>query len=211
MCIKAHSKQGCSVRGLIKNSGSQTFTNFYEREKCRSGFGQSSTNFQRFSRTLQHVSVKMTVTVTWQQPLPIQSHSFLAVKMTCLMIYIWNMICNLYQVNISLVLRPNLSHISELLRIYTTRHLHCTLRFSFFCSTMLTWSHSGPLFPPIIIYKHKQVIWKFWRWEEEPKGRFQNLHIEPFKQFEGSRTLSNFIEPLLPKKRTEQPWLQVCV
>jgi len=32
-----------------------------------------------------------------QQPLPVQSHSFLAVKVTCSMIYIWNMICNLYQ------------------------------------------------------------------------------------------------------------------
>jgi hypothetical protein len=30
-------------------------------------------------------------------------------------------------------------------------------------------------------------------------------HIELLKQFKGSRTFTNFIEPLLPKKRTEQP------
>ena len=30
-------------------------------------------------------------------------------------------------------------------------------------------------------------------------------------QFEGSRTLTSFIEPLLPKNRTEQPWFNVCV
>jgi len=50
---------------------------------------------------------------------------------------------------VSLVLRPNLSHILELLRICTTWHLHCTLRLrlSFYCSTMMTWYHSGPLSP----------------------------------------------------------------
>ena len=36
--------------------------------------------------------------------------------------------------------------------------------------------------------------------------RFPKLHIKPFEQFEGSGTLSNFIEPLLHKKRTEQSW-----
>jgi hypothetical protein len=34
---------------------------------------------------------------------------------------------------------------------------------------------------------------------------FSKLHIE---QFEGSRTFTNFIEPLLPKSRTEQPCFQ---
>jgi hypothetical protein len=33
---------------------------------------------------------------------------------------------------------------------------------------------------------------------------FPKLHIELLKQFEGSRTFTSFIEPLLPK-RTEQP------
>jgi hypothetical protein len=53
---------------------------------------------------------------------------------------------------ISLVFRPNLSHVSELLGICTTLHLRCTMNFSFFCSTMMMWSHSGPFFPPINIY-----------------------------------------------------------
>ena len=43
-------------------------------------------------------------------------------------------------------------------------------------------------------------------WRRSPRARFPKLHIEPFEQFEGSRTFTNFIEPLLPKKRTEQPW-----
>jgi hypothetical protein len=34
---------------------------------------------------------------------------------------------------------------------------------------------------------------------------FSKLHIEVLEQFEGSRTFANFIEPLLPKSRTEQP------
>jgi len=34
---------------------------------------------------------------------------------------------------------------------------------------------------------------------------FSKLHIELLKQFDGSRTFSNFIEFLLPKSRTEQP------
>jgi hypothetical protein len=40
------------------------------------------------------------------------------------------------------------------------------------------------------------------------------LHIELLEQFEGSRTLLDFIEPLLPKKRAEQPlcvFVCVCV
>ena len=35
---------------------------------------------------------------------------------------------------------------------------------------------------------------------------FSKLHIELLEQFEGSITFTNFIEPLLPKNRTEQPW-----
>ena len=35
--------------------------------------------------------------------------------------------------------------------------------------------------------------------------QFLKLHIELLEQFEGSRTVTNFIEPLLPKRRTEQP------
>ena len=33
------------------------------------------------------------------------------------------------------------------------------------------------------------------------------LHIELLKQFEGSKTFTNCIKPLLPKKRIEQPGL----
>ena len=71
------------------------------------------------------------------------------------------MICNLYPgQKVSLVLRPNLPHISELLRICTMRYLHCTFKNSFFCSTMMTWYHSGFFFPPIVIYNHTQLIGK---------------------------------------------------
>jgi len=66
----------------------------------------------------------------------------------------------------------------------------------------MTWSHSSPFPPPIIIYKHKQLIGKI---EKSPMARFPKLHIEPFKQLEGFRSSTNFIKPLLPKKRTEQP------
>jgi hypothetical protein len=35
---------------------------------------------------------------------------------------------------------------------------------------------------------------------------FPKLHIELLEQFEGSRSFTNFFEPLLTKNRTEQPW-----
>jgi hypothetical protein len=114
-------KQGCSVRGSIKSLGSRTFTNFNELEKCHSGFGQSSTNFLRFDRTLQHVSVKM---IRGQQPPPVQSHSFLAVKITCSMVNTRSLSVICTRPGVSLFLGPDLSHIFKLLRIYTTRHLH---------------------------------------------------------------------------------------
>jgi len=44
---------------------------------------------------------------------------------------------------------------------------------------------------------------------KSPRARFPKLHIETFEQFEGSRTFTNFIEPLLPKKRTEPPCTRV--
>jgi hypothetical protein len=49
--------------------------------------------------------------------------------------------------------------------------------------------------------------------DEQDHGNQQNppfskLQIEQLEQFEGSRTFTNFIEPILPKNRTEQPWLQ---
>jgi hypothetical protein len=40
----------------------------------------------------------------------------------------------------------------------------------------------------------------------QPISPFSKLHIELLEQFEGSITFTNFIEPLLPKNRTEQPW-----
>ena len=43
-----------------------------------------------------------------------------------------------------------------------------------------------------------------------PRAYSPKLHIKPFKQFKGSRTLSNFIKPLLPKKRTKQP-VSICL
>ena len=40
-------------------------------------------------------------------------------------------------------------------------------------------------------------------------NRFPKLHIEPFKQFEGSITFTNFIEPLLPKNELNNPALNM--
>ena len=41
-----------------------------------------------------------------------------------------------------------------------------------------------------------------------PRAHVPKLHIKPFKQLEGSSTFTKFIEPLLSKKRTEQPCRQ---
>jgi hypothetical protein len=40
-----------------------------------------------------------------------------------------------------------------------------------------------------------------------PRACFPKLRIEPFEQFEGSRTFTNFIEPLLPKNEPNNPAL----
>jgi len=83
-----YTRQGCSVRGSIKSSGSRTFTNFNELEKCRSEFGQSSTNFWRFGQTLQHVSVKMTRDSSSSQLVPCSENN-----MSNNLYEIWFVIC----------------------------------------------------------------------------------------------------------------------
>ena len=55
-------------------------------KKCRSEFGETSSNF----------TTCVCQNCKGQLPPPVQSHSFLAVKVTCSMIK-YNMICNLYQ------------------------------------------------------------------------------------------------------------------
>jgi hypothetical protein len=42
------------------------------------------------------------------------------------------------------------------------------------------------------------------RYQQTPP--FSKLHIKLLEQFESSRAFTNFIEPWLPKNRTEQPW-----
>jgi len=62
----------------------------------------------------------------------------------------------------------------------------------------------------VVIYlkRNKQVLDEYdHRNQQSPP--FLKLHIELLQQFEGSRTFTNIIEPLLPKKRTEQPWLHL--
>jgi len=51
----------------------------------------------------------------------------------------------------------------------------------------------------------------FWTYDHgnQQNPPFPKLHIELREQFEGSRTFTDCIEPLLPKKRTEQPWRPV--
>ena len=41
------------------------------------------------------------------------------------------------------------------------------------------------------------------------KPPFSKLLIKLLEQFEGSRTFTNCIKPLLPKNRTEQPWCNI--
>ena len=74
----------------------------------------------------------------------------------------------------------------------------------------MTWSHSGPLFPQNFLYIHN-YLGRFEGGGRSPRVRFPKLHVEPFKQFEDSRTFTKFIEPLLPKKRTEKPCIRCGV
>ena len=63
----------------------------------------------------------------------------------------------------------------------------------------------------MFLRQFKQVLDEYdFRNQQNPP--FLTLHIELLEQFEGSRTFTNFIEPLLPKNRTGQPWLyQSCI
>ena len=127
-------------------------------------FGQSSSNF----------TACVCQNCKGQQLPPVQSHSFLAVKVACsIILYIKYDLQSVSGQEVFLVLRPNLLHISELPRICTTWHLHCTLRFSCFCynDDMVPFR---PFPPPIIIYKHT-YNWKELRWGEEPKGPFPRI------------------------------------
>ena len=49
------------------------------------------------------------------------------------------------------------------------------------------------------------MIWTSTAMETSKILHLQKLHIELLEQFEGSRTFTNFIEPLLSQNRTEQP------
>jgi hypothetical protein len=86
--------RGCSVQGTAKSLGLQTFTHF---KNLKSAF-RSSVEVRRTFKNLSSFTACVCQNCKTQQPPPVQSHSSLAVKVTCSMIYIWNMICNLYQV-----------------------------------------------------------------------------------------------------------------
>jgi len=73
------------------------------------------------------------------------------------------------------------------------------------CEMFCFFLHSLIIIHYIHVEQYKHVL------DEYDHGNQQNppfpkLHIELLKQFEGSRTFTNFIEPLLPRNRTEQPW-----
>ena len=56
----------------------------------------------------------------------------------------------------------------------------------------------------MFLRQFKQVLDEYdFRNQQNPP--FLTLHIELLEQFEGSRTFTNFIEPLLPSIWTEQP------
>jgi len=57
----------------------------------------------------------------------------------------------------------------------------------------------------ISIQDNRSMFWTSSEHGNQKNPPFLKLHIELLKQFEDSRTLSNFIEPLLSKNRTEQP------
>jgi hypothetical protein len=93
---------------------------------------RSSVKLQRTFKSLSNLTACVCQNCKGQQPPPVQLHSFLAVKVTCSMIYMSYNLLSVSGQEVSLVLWPNLSHISELQKICTTRHLHCTLGFSCF-------------------------------------------------------------------------------
>jgi hypothetical protein len=51
-------------------------------------------------------------------------------------------------------------------------------------------------------YKHVLDVYDY---KNQQNPQFPKLHIKLLEQFEGSRTFTNLIKPLLPKNRTEQP------
>jgi len=85
-----------------------------------------------------------------QQPHPVQSHSFLAVKITCSMIYIWNMI--FIRPGKFLVLRLNLSHISWTAKDLYNAALALHLKILHFLLNYDGMVPFWPLFIPKIIY-----------------------------------------------------------
>ena len=149
--------QGCSIRGPAKNSGSRTFTHFNKFAKFRSEFGQSLTNFKESVKLYSMRLSKLQGTAAPPNSVPLfpcsKSNKFND-------LYVKYDLCSVSGQEVFLGLKATPSHISELLRTCTMRHLHCTWRFSFFCSTLMTWSHSSPfippIIPPIIIYRHAQ-------------------------------------------------------
>ena len=56
-----------------------------------------------------------------------------------------------------------------------------------------------PLFPPIIIYKHTQLIGKIWRWGEEPKGPFPTTAHWTLRTVWGSYLFHELHQTLAPK------------
>ena len=91
LCLCTH--QGCSVLGLAKSSGLQTCTH----KKNSKSAVRSSVKVRRTFKSSLNFTACIYQNCKGQQPPPVQSQSFLAVKVICSMIYISNMICNLYQ------------------------------------------------------------------------------------------------------------------
>jgi hypothetical protein len=152
---------------------------------------RSSVRDQRIFRSSSNFTACVCQNCKGQQPPPVQSHSFLAVKVTCSMIYMWNLICNLYQARKFPWSSGQTCHTfwtaKDLYNAALALHLQVLL-FLLYNDDMVPFQ---PPFSPYNNYKDTRLIGKIWRWGEEPKGpRFPRLHIEPFEQLEGSKTFT---------------------
>ena len=101
VCIHAHThthtrtKQGCSVQGSAKSLGSRTFAHLTNLKSVV----WSLVKVRRTLKSLSNLTAYVCQNCKRQQPPPVQSHSFLAVKVSIQwFIYeMWNVICILYQ------------------------------------------------------------------------------------------------------------------
>jgi hypothetical protein len=153
------------------------FANSRILPNLKSAVGQRSTSFQEFVGLYSMCLSKL------QGP-PVQSHSFLAAKVTCSMIYIkWYVIC-IRPVGF-FGLWPNFVTHFRTAKDWYNASLALHLKVLLFLLYNDDMAPFQPLFPTIIIYKHTQLIGKIWRWGEEPKGPFPKVAHQNLRTVQG--------------------------